>query len=95
MSGLSSGVALFPTEPLPKMIQLAQLAEALGFRHLWVGDSHLIWGEAYINLAAMALNTSRVTLGTGVTNPVTRHPAVTASALATLEEVTLGHGSIP
>jgi 5,10-methylenetetrahydromethanopterin reductase len=90
VSGLSYGVGLFPTEPLPEMIRLAQLSEALGFRHLWIGDSHLIWREAYIDLTAMALNTSRVTLGTGVTNPVTRHPAVTASALATLDEAAPG-----
>jgi 5,10-methylenetetrahydromethanopterin reductase len=90
VSRLSYGVGLFPTEPLPEMIRLAQLSEALGFRHLWIGDSHLIWREAYINLAALALNTSRVTLGTGVTNPVTRHPAVTASALATLDEAAPG-----
>ena len=90
MSGLSYGVGLFPTEPLPEMIRLAQLVEALGFRHLWVGDSHLIWREAYMNLAAMTLHTSTVILGTGVTTPVTRHPAVTASALATLDEAARG-----
>lgn len=38
----------------------------------------------------MALHTSRVTLGTDVTNPATRHPAVTASALATLDEAAPG-----
>ncbi|MGH7831292.1 MAG: LLM class flavin-dependent oxidoreductase [Candidatus Binatia bacterium] len=81
------GVGLFPTEPLPKMIQLAKLSEELGFSHIWIGDSHLIWREAYVNLTAAALNTSRVKLGTGVTNPLTRHPSVVASAFATLEEL--------
>jgi 5,10-methylenetetrahydromethanopterin reductase len=90
VSGLSYGVGRFPTEPLPEMIRLARLSEALGFRHLWIGDSHLIWRKANINLAAMALHTSRVTLGTAVTNPVTRHPAVTASAVATLDEAAPG-----
>jgi 5,10-methylenetetrahydromethanopterin reductase len=90
VSRLRYGVGLFPTEPLPEMIRLAQLSEALGFRHLWIGDSHLISRKAYINLAAMALNTSRATLGTAVTNPVTRHPAVTASAVATLDEAAPG-----
>jgi len=84
---LSFGVGLFPTEPLPKMIRLARLTEELGFGHLWIGDSHLIWREAYVNMAAAALSTSRVTLGTGVTNPLTRHPSVVASAFATLEEL--------
>ncbi|NIM05473.1 MAG: LLM class flavin-dependent oxidoreductase, partial [Deltaproteobacteria bacterium] len=53
----------------------------------WVGDSHLIWREAYVNLAAMAVNTSKVKLGTGVSNPITRHPSVVASAFVTLEEL--------
>ena len=81
------GVGLFPTEPLPKMIRLAKLSEKLGFSHIWIGDSHLIWREAYVNMAAAALNTSKVKIGTGVTNPLTRHPSVVASAYATLEEL--------
>jgi len=80
------GVGLFPTEPLGKMVQLAKLSEELGFSHVWVGDSHLIWREAYVNMTAVALNTNKVKIGTGVTNPVTRHPSVVASAYATLEE---------
>jgi len=84
------GVGLFPTEPLPKMIHLAKVTEELGFSHIWVGDSHLIWREAYVNMAAIALSTTKVKLGTGVTNPLTRHPSVVASAYATLEEYSPG-----
>ena len=90
MAPLSFGVGLFPTEPLAKMIDLAKLSEDLGFSHVWIGDSHLIWREVYVNLAAAALSTSRVKLGTGVTNPLTRHPSVVASAFATLEEMAPG-----
>src|SRR3972149_10928124 len=79
------GVGLFPTEPLPKMIELAKLSERLGYSHVWIGDSHLIWREAYVNMAATALSTKKVKIGTGVTNPVTRHPSVVASAYAPLE----------
>jgi 5,10-methylenetetrahydromethanopterin reductase len=87
---MNYGVGLFPTEPLPKMVHLAKVSEELGFSHVWVGDSHLIWREAYVNMAAMALSTSQVKLGTGVTNPLTRHPSVVASAYATLEEYAPG-----
>ena len=90
MSAFEFGVGLFPTEPLQKMIHLAKVSEAVGFSHVWVGDSHLIWREAYINIAAMALNTTKVKLGTGVTNPLTRHPSVVASGYATLEEYAPG-----
>jgi 5,10-methylenetetrahydromethanopterin reductase len=72
------------------MIGLSKLAERLGFGHLWIGDSHLIWREAYVNLTAAALSTATVKLGTGVTNPLTRHPSVLASAYATLEELAPG-----
>ena len=90
MSGFDFGVGLFPTEPLPKMIHLAKVTEELGYSHIWVGDSHLIWREAYVNMAATALSTTKVKLGTGVTNPLTRHPSVIASAYATLEEYAPG-----
>jgi 5,10-methylenetetrahydromethanopterin reductase len=90
VSAFEFGVGLFPTEPLQKMIHLAKVSEEVGFSHVWVGDSHLIWREAYINMAAMALNTTKVKLGTGVTNPLTRHPSVVASGYATLEEYAPG-----
>ncbi len=90
MTGFDFGVGLFPTEPLPKMIHLAKVTEELGYSHIWVGDSHLIWREAYVNMAAIALSTTKVKLGTGVTNPLTRHPSVVASAYATLEEYAPG-----
>ena len=90
MSAFDFGVGLFPTEPLQQMIHLAKVTEDLGYTHIWVGDSHLIWREAYVNMAAMALSTTRVKLGTGVTNPLTRHPSVVASAYATLEEYSPG-----
>jgi 5,10-methylenetetrahydromethanopterin reductase len=90
VSGFEFGVGLFPTEPLQKMIHLAKVTEEVGYSHIWVGDSHLIWREAYINMAAMALNTTKVKLGTGVTNPLTRHPSVVGSAYATLEEYAPG-----
>jgi 5,10-methylenetetrahydromethanopterin reductase len=83
---LGFGVGLFPTEPLPAMVELARLAETLGYGHVWIGDSHVIWREAYVTLGATAAATGRVVLGTSVTNLVTRDPAVVASAFATLHE---------
>lgn len=94
MSSLQYGVGLFPTEPIQRIVQLGKQAEALGFTHVWIGDSHLIWREAFVNMAAVALNTSRVVIGTGVTNPVTRHPSVLASAYATLDEMAPGRFAV-
>ncbi len=63
---------------------LARQAEAAGFAYGWLFDSHVLWLEPYPLLTLMALNTERMRLGTCVTNPATRDPTVTASALATL-----------
>lgn len=94
MSALQYGVGLFPTEPISRIVQLGKQAEELGFSHVWVGDSHLIWREAFVNMAAVALATSKVIIGTGVTNPVTRHPSVLASAYATLDEMAPGRFAV-
>ncbi len=86
MANLAYGVGLFPTEPLARTLELAKLAEELGYEHVLIGDSHLIWREACVTMTAVALATSKVKVGAGVMNPLTRHPSVVASAHATLAE---------
>ena len=68
----------------------AERAEAAGFDGLYYSDSQNIRLECWVALTVAAKVTSRLKLGTFVTNPVTRHPAVTASAAATLQEVSGG-----
>jgi 5,10-methylenetetrahydromethanopterin reductase len=64
--------------------------ERLGYDTLWLTDSSLhtrnCW--SYLTLAARA--TTRLRLGTAVTNPVTRHPGVTAAAAGTIAELSGG-----
>jgi 5,10-methylenetetrahydromethanopterin reductase len=43
-------------------------------------------------MTAIAAATQRVMIGPGITNPYTRHPAQTASAIASLDEVSGGRG---
>jgi 5,10-methylenetetrahydromethanopterin reductase len=90
MSPVSFGLGLFGTEPVDQMVRLAQLGESHGFDTVWVGDSHLIWREPYVTMTACALQTSRVRIGTGVTNPLTRDVTVTASGFMALQELTGG-----
>lgn len=90
MSAVRFGVGLFPTEPVEEAIELARLADTLGYDDVWIGDSHMIWKELFVLLGACAVRTSRVTLGPCVTNPVTRHVTVTASAMVTLNQLTKG-----
>jgi 5,10-methylenetetrahydromethanopterin reductase len=68
----------------------ARWAEAAGFTGLMVADSQNLNADVWIELALAAAATERLRLGPGVTNPATRHPAVTASAAATLQEETGG-----
>jgi 5,10-methylenetetrahydromethanopterin reductase len=62
----------------------ARAAEAEGWDGLLVTDSQNIMSDPYVALGLAAQVTERLRLGTGVTNPVTRHPAVTAAAIATV-----------
>ncbi len=86
----SVSVGLFGTEPVARMVELAQAAESLGFAGAWIGDSQNLWRDAYVTLGAAAAATSTLRLGTGVTNAVTRHPSVTASAWASVAELAPG-----
>jgi 5,10-methylenetetrahydromethanopterin reductase len=86
----SVSVGLFGTEPVARMVELAQATESLGFAGAWIGDSQNLWRDAYVTLGAAAAATSTLRLGTGVTNAVTRHASVTASAWASLAELAPG-----
>ncbi|HLG74128.1 MAG TPA: LLM class flavin-dependent oxidoreductase [Chloroflexota bacterium] len=86
------GVELHQYLDAPTILEESRAVERLGYDSLWLGDSQLIWRELYVLLGAAAAVTSRVRLGIGVTNPVTRHPAVTASAAMTLQELSGGRG---
>lgn len=61
-------------------IRFATETEAAGFDGIGVTDSQNLAGDCWVALTAMAGVTKTLKLATGVTNPVTRHPAVTASA---------------
>jgi probable F420-dependent oxidoreductase len=84
------GFTLRPDHPPERTVSLAKLAEAAGFEYGWIFDSHVIWRDPYPLLMLMAQATTRMRLGTCVTNPATRQPSVTASSLAVLDEVSSG-----
>jgi 5,10-methylenetetrahydromethanopterin reductase len=70
--------------------KLAQRAEELGFTHAWFFDTQMITGDCFVAMAAAALKTSRIRLGTGVLVPSNRIAAVTANAFATLNGLAPG-----
>jgi probable F420-dependent oxidoreductase len=84
------GITLKPEYRFDRAVDLAKRAEANGFANGWLFDSHVLWREPYPLLTLMGAATERLRLGTCVTNPGTRDVTVTASALATLNEITGG-----
>ncbi len=84
----------FATIPLahsyPDLPGLVRRIEAWGFEMVGVPDAHWLWPDCYVTLTQCALNSRRLRMGTFVTNPLTRHPAVTAGAIASINELSDG-----
>ncbi len=87
ISQLRWGLGLMPDLPVAQVAELGALAEQMGFARFSVYDEGLATRELYVTLTALALRTSRIELGPGITNPYSRHPSVAASAIASLHEL--------
>ena len=70
--------------------KIVRRAEEIGFDHAWFIDSPLINAELFVSMAAAAMKTDRIRLGTGVLIPSNRLAPVTASALASLNALAPG-----
>ena len=90
MAKLSFGVCFAPDPPPSRWVELTRLAERSGFEYAWLFDSHILWQEVYPIFTLMAAGTRTIRLGPCVTNPATRDPTVTASVMATLNEISGG-----
>lgn len=66
-------------------VGLACRVEEVGFDRLGISDV-VFWPDCFVLQALIAEATERVGIGAMVTNPYTRHPAVLAGMLATLQE---------
>ena len=87
------GLLLFADYTLEELVALARLCEDLGYRSFWYTDVRF-GRECYVGLSAVASHTSRLRLGPGVSDPYTRHPAMTATAIATLDELSGGRAML-
>lgn len=81
------GIALAPGADAWK---LAKRAEELGFSHAWFYDTQMLCADVFVAMAAAAVHTSRIRLGTGVLIPSNRIAPVTANALASLNRLAPG-----
>src|SRR5262245_8867668 len=64
--------------------------DRIGFEMIGIGDSQSLWLDLHVTLALIAANTRRMRLGPTVTNPLTRHPAVAAGAIASIQKLSGG-----
>jgi 5,10-methylenetetrahydromethanopterin reductase len=83
---LRTGLLLLPAQTPARLADLAALAESAGYDDFWLADERF-FREVYACLALCALRTRRIRLGPCVTDPYSRHPALTAMAIATLDEI--------
>jgi 5,10-methylenetetrahydromethanopterin reductase len=83
-------IGILPSPPVGEFVDEIVAAEELGFQGVWVADSQSIFRDVFISLAVCALRTRQMALATGVTNPITRHPATIACSMATLDELSGG-----
>jgi len=82
-------IASLGEEPADRFVPYVRLCEGLGFDAFCHADEK--WTrDVYVRLALAGAATSRIGLGITVTDPYTRHPALTAQATATLSEATGG-----
>lgn len=78
-------------DPRPAgIVDLARTYEAEGWDGTVFADSQSIAPDVFVILTAIALSTERIRFTTGVTVPLTRQPAVVASAAAAIQELSGG-----
>ncbi len=77
--------------PLPGLAGImAAGAEAAGWDSIWFADTQNLAADVYVSLGMAAVASTTIQLCTGVTNPVTRHPAVAAAAISSVQVASNG-----
>jgi 5,10-methylenetetrahydromethanopterin reductase len=75
---------------MPELMKLLAGIEEAGFDGAGILDSQMLCRDTFVTLGQAATHTSRLALFPAVTNPLTRHASVLASAIATVEELAPG-----
>ncbi|MCL2863697.1 MAG: 5,10-methylenetetrahydromethanopterin reductase [Methanimicrococcus sp.] len=83
------GIEFVPNEPAAQIAAYAKAAEEQGVEYVWVTDHHNN-RDVYSTIAVLASATDGIKLGAGVTNPYTRSPVITASSIASVNEIAGG-----
>ncbi|RJX15833.1 LLM class flavin-dependent oxidoreductase [Candidatus Bathyarchaeota archaeon] len=87
-----------PSPSIKGIILRAKMAEENNFDSFWIADHLLSWGEPCFEvwsiLASVAMVTSKIRIGTAVSDPHRRNPALFAQTIATLDQISNGRVNV-
>ena len=83
-----------PCKPVPEVTAFVKECEDAGFDGVGMLDSQMLERDVFVAMAHALLNTTTIQVASAVTNPVTRHPSVLASAAQTVSEIAPGRAQI-
>ncbi len=87
---LRYGVGMGRSLPITEIVPHVKLAEELGYEHVTFIDSQGLSRDSVAMMTLAAVNSSRIQIGQGVTQPYTRHMSVAANSVATVDELSGG-----
>lgn len=89
MTRVPADLLMLGRHPGGELERLADEGESAGYRRLWIADERF-FPDCWVVLGALASRPGGVGLGVCVTDPFIRHPALTATAAATVDELSGG-----
>jgi 5,10-methylenetetrahydromethanopterin reductase len=92
-SEINLGIGVLQDDPYDRLIEYAQWCESLGYAQFWYANEWF-YRDMYVGLTLLAQHTERMRLGTYIADPYTRHPAMTAIAIASVDEVSGGRAML-
>lgn len=87
------GIGVLQNRRPDDLIWFAQWCESLGYEHFWYANEKF-YRDMYVGLTLCAVHTRRMRLGTFVADPYTMHPALTAIAIASVDEACNGRAML-
>jgi alkanesulfonate monooxygenase SsuD/methylene tetrahydromethanopterin reductase-like flavin-dependent oxidoreductase (luciferase family) len=82
---------IFAQTPIAELVDLAGALEDGGFERVWLGEA---WREPVVPLTAITLGTSRIGVGTAVSQIYPVNPIIAAQQAAQLQELARGRFSL-
>jgi 5,10-methylenetetrahydromethanopterin reductase len=76
-------------KPVGKLVEIAQLAEELGYDRFGISDWRF-YHDCLVLMTACASATKKIEVESLVTDPFVRHPSLTACAIATIDDFSNG-----